>query len=153
MLPLSRAARAEADRAPPGQRRDAAKDFFINLLDADADGVVIRGEFVGVAEELFGRDTAGALSERTDRDSALCGDEMKRDLERGDGVVGRSELRMGTLGRAKNVRASRFLNFVDRTGDGRVAPREMRWLFGPMREDGSRTSPFLLGRAKLNLLA
>ena len=171
MLPLSRAARREADRATPDQRREVAREFFTDLLDADEDGKVSRNEFVTVAKELFGREAAETLFARMDRDrdGNLGGEEMKHDLARGEGVlaeifrklfdtdgdgtVGNGEFRLGTLGRVNNTRASRFFNLMDRTGDGRASPREMRWLFGPMREDGGKTSPFLLDRVKLDRLA
>ena len=162
MLPLTRAARQEADRASPASRREVAREFFTDLLDADEDGTVGRDEFVKVAEELFSR------MDR-DRDGTLGDEEMERDLEKGDGILAETlrrlfdgngdgvmeagEFRLGTFGRVKDARASRFLNLMDRTGDGRVTPREMRWLFGPMREDGGETSPFRLDRARLNLLA
>ena len=170
MQPLDRAERRAADGAPPSQRRGEAAEFFTDLLDADDDGKVGRDDFVAVAKELFGRDMAERLFERMDRDrdGILGNEEMQRDLEKGDGSlaemfrrlfdwdrdgsVAAGEFRLGTVGRVKDSHASRFLNLMDRNADGRVTPRELRWMLGPMREDGGRTSPFLADRARLNLL-
>jgi Ca2+-binding EF-hand superfamily protein len=162
-------ASAAALRARPADRRSEAADFFIHLMDGDEDGKLGRDEFVGVAKEIFGPDMAEKLfaGMDQDRDGRLSKDEIEADLERGEGVfaevfrrlfdgdgrVTRGEFRLMTAGRVDDTRATRFFNGMDRTGDGALGPREMRWGFGPMREDGGATSPFLLDRLRLDRTA
>lgn len=161
-------ASAAALRATPADRRGEAADFFIDLMDGDEDGELGQDEFVKVAKEIFGRDMAEKLfaGMDKDRDGRLSKEEIEADLEEGEGVfaevfrrlfdgdgdgrVTQGEFRLMTAGRVDDTRATRFFNGMDRTGDGTLSPREMRWGFGPMREDGGATSPFLLDRLKLD---
>lgn len=41
-----------------------------------------------------------------------------------------------------------FPNGMDRTGNGALSAREMRWGFGPTQEGRGATSPFLLDRQR-----
>ena len=161
-------ASAAALRASPAERRSEAADFFIDLMDGDDDGQLGQDEFVRVVKEIFGRDMAEKLfaGMDKDRDGRLSKEEIEADLEKGEGVfaevfrklfdgngdgrVTQGEFRLMTAGRVDDTRATRFFNGMDRTGDGALTPREMRWGFGPMREDGGATSPFLLDRLKLD---
>ena len=164
-------ASAAALRAPPADRRGEAADFFIDLMDGDEDGELGRDEFVRVAKEIFGRDMAEKLfaGMDKDRDGRLSKEEIEADLEKGEGVfaevfrtlfdgdgdgrVTQGEFRLMTAGQVDDTRATRFFNGMDRTGDGTLTPREVRWGFGPMRGNGGSTSPFLLDRLKLDRTA
>jgi Ca2+-binding EF-hand superfamily protein len=161
-------ASAASLRASPADRRSEAADFCIDLMDGDEDGKLGQDEFVNVAKRIFGRNMAEKLfaGMDKDRDGRLSKGEIEADLERGEGVfaevfrklfdgngdgrVTQGEFRVMTAGRVDDTRATRFFNGMDRTGDGTLSPREMRWGFGPMREDGGAASPFLLDRLKLD---
>jgi hypothetical protein len=123
LRPVPRAAPAPALDSPPTRPRR-------------------RDEFMGTAEEIFGKDMAEKLFARLDgdRDGRLSKEEIEADLENGEGVfaevfrklfdcdgkVTQGEFRLGTAGRVDHARATRFFNGMDRTGDGGPSPREMR---------------------------